>query len=70
MIRLLPKERKNKSASLLLVLPNLSLELCSLAIEGTIGRAANSHNFYAAEFLRPFGSKRTKFERGNLAELR
>ncbi|MBQ5571536.1 MAG: hypothetical protein IIT38_01545 [Bacteroidales bacterium] len=35
MIRLLPKGRKNKSASLLLVLPNLSLELCSLATEGT-----------------------------------
>ena len=25
--------------------------------------------FIAAEFLRPFGSKRTKFERGNSAEL-
>ena len=47
MIRLLPKERKNKSASLLLVLPNLSLELCSLASEATIGRAANSHLFHS-----------------------
>ncbi len=24
--------------------------------------------FYKAEFLRPYGSKRTKFERGNSAE--
>ena len=27
-----------------------------------------TYKFYAAEFLRPFGSKRTKFERGNSAE--